>query len=50
MISKQVLKERLENVEKGIEQTKNLFQQLAGQKALLEGLLQELEEKTGETS
>ena len=45
MISKIALIERLKTVEQGIEQTKNLFQQLAGQKALLEGLLHEIEEK-----
>ena len=45
MITKDRLKKQLAEVEQGIEQTKNLFQQLSGQKALIEGLLNEIEEK-----
>jgi len=45
MLTKKELEEKLKNVEQGLEQTKNVFQQLSGQKSLLEGLLNELKQK-----
>ena len=45
MLTKAELEEKLRNVEQGLEQTKNVFQQLSGQKSLLEGLLNELKQK-----
>ena len=45
MLTKKELEEKLKNVNDGIEQTKNVFQQLSGQKSLLEGIIHELIEK-----
>ena len=41
MINNIMIQKKLEDVNKGIEQAKNLFQQLVGQKLLLEGMLNE---------
>ena len=45
MLTRKELEEKLKNVNDGIEQTKNVFQQLSGQKSLLEGIIHELIEK-----
>ena len=45
MLTKKDIEEKLKNVIDGIEQTKTVFQQLTGQKALLEGILHEYGQK-----
>jgi len=49
-MNKEELEKRLINVNESLEKTKNLFNQLVGQKLLLENLIKDWQEKPSENA